>query len=318
MTKSFFKGKTPMTSKGQGPILLAGQTASGKSDLALQIAEHVDGVIVNADSMQVYRELQILTARPTLDEMGNIPHELYGHVAAETPWSVGRWLDDMASVLKDIQKQGKRAIITGGTGLYFKALLEGLSPVPEIAPEIREKWRQRASDPDFNLHRVLAERDPEMAGQIRPQDRQRLARALEVIDQTGQSLLYWQQQPDIALLDPDKTTRLVMEIDRDRLYERCNKRFDRMMDRGALDEVEALLNLNLSSTLPVMRALGVRPLAAYLSGNLSKTEAVEKAKAETRQYAKRQSTWIRGNMISWNKVVLKDMKTCAADFFSII
>ena len=305
-----------MTAKGQEPILIAGQTASGKSGLALRIAEQIDGVIVNADSMQVYRELQILTARPDQEEMGGIPHLLYGHIAASTPWSVGHWLLDVKQALEDIEKQGKRAIIVGGTGLYFKGLLEGLSPVPDIADEIRDKWRQRALDHFYDLHAILQKRDPELAELLLPTDRQRLARALEVIDGTGKSLLYWQQQPENPLLEADHTLKLVIEIDRTELYARCDHRFDLMMDKGALEEVEKLLDLDLPPTLPSMRALGVRPLKAFLSGECTKSEAIEKAKTETRQYAKRQNTWQKSNMITWNYINLKHMERLSPFLFA--
>jgi tRNA dimethylallyltransferase len=312
------KGKTPMVPKGQGPILIAGQTASGKSGLALQIAKQVDGVIVNADSMQVYKGLQIISARPTSEEMQGIPHKLYGHVPASTPYSVGHWLADVEQALAEIDKQGKRAIIVGGTGLYFKGLLEGLSPVPDIPDDIRDKWRRYALDQTIDLHKMLAERDPKIAKRLLASDRQRLARALEVIDGTGKSLLYWQQQPETALLDPDDTVKLVIEIDRAVLYARCDHRFDLMMDNGALEEVRKLVELQLPPTLPSMRALGVRPLTAFLSGEISELDAIEKAKTETRQYAKRQSTWLKSNMIAWNPINLKDSESLSSILLALI
>ncbi len=293
-----------MLAKGQGPILIAGQTASGKSGLALELAQEHDGVIINADSMQVYRELQILTARPRLDEMQNIPHRLYGYINADTPYSVGQWLQDVESELAHIKKSGKRAIIVGGTGLYFKTLLEGLSPVPEIPSEIRLKWRTRALHPDADLHKQLQRLDPAMAERLLPSDLQRLARALEVVEATGKSLAYWQAQPEKALLHPDQAEKIMINIDRAELYKRCDQRFEQMMQNGALTEVENLLRLNLPPTLPVLRALGVRPLGAFLRGESSQDEAIERAKTETRQYAKRQNTWLKSNMIAWNAISL--------------
>jgi tRNA dimethylallyltransferase len=307
-----------MLSKGQGPILIAGQTASGKSGLALKIAKIIDGVIVNADSMQVYEELQILSARPFIKEMQGLPHRLYGHVNASTPYSVGHWLDDIKPLLKEIIDQGQRPVIVGGTGLYFKGLLEGLSPVPDIPDEIRSKWRQRALDNTVDLHQILAKLDPEIAKRLRSSDRQRLARALEVIEGTGKSLLYWQGQPEQGLLDPENTVKLVMDIERPELYARCDRRFDEMVDKGAIDEVEKLLDLKLPDTLPCMRALGVRPLGNFLQGRLTKNEAIEKAKTETRQYAKRQSTWLKSNMITWNHVNPKDLESNQDSFLSFI
>ena len=307
-----------MQPKGQGPILIAGQTASGKSGLALKFARQLGGVIVNADSMQVYRELQILTARPSELEMQGLPHKLYGHVTARTPYSVGHWLHDVENVLSEIAHGSKRAIIIGGTGLYFKALLEGLSPVPDIRDSIRGKWRLRALDQSFDLHEALTKTDPDMAARLLPRDRQRLARALEVMEDTGRSLLYWQNQPGKGLIDPADCVKLAITIDRAELYARCDRRFDQMIDNGAIDEVSKLLDLQLPSTLPSMRALGVRPLADFLAKKCSIEEAVEKAKTETRQYAKRQSTWLKSNMISWKHVNLKDMQRKQIDLLSLI
>ena len=259
-----------------------------------------------------------MTARPSADEMEGIPHLLYGHVKAITPYSVGHWLDDVEKALSGISEQGKTPIIVGGTGLYFKALLEGLSPVPDIADEVRDKWRQRALDPAYDLHASLKASDPEMAKRLLPSDRQRLARALEVIDDTGKSLLYWQSQQDKGLIDPNDCIKLFIQIERAELYARCDQRFDQMLDKGAINEVSKLLDLQLPSTLPCMRALGVRPLAAFLAGKCSQDDATTKAKTETRQYAKRQNTWLNGNMITWKPVNLKEMKRNECDILSFI
>ncbi|MCP4932735.1 MAG: tRNA (adenosine(37)-N6)-dimethylallyltransferase MiaA [bacterium] len=308
-----------MPHKGQGPILIAGQTTSGKSGLALKLAHELDGVIVNADSMQIYEELQILSARPSKEEMQGLPHKLYGHIKARTPYSVGHWLLEIETTLNDIANEGKRAIIIGGTGLYFKALLEGLSPVPEIFDHFRDKWRQRALDPTYDLHARLKLDDPEMAERLMPSDRQRLARALEVINGTGKSLLYWQKQPNKGgLINADECVKLAIYVERADLYARCDQRFDEMISAGAIDEVSRLLDLQLPSTLPSMRALGVRPLAAFLAGDYSIKDAVEKAKTETRQYAKRQSTWLKSNMITWKSINLKEMQRKEVDLFSLI
>lgn len=289
-----------MAPKGQGPILIAGQTASGKSALAIRIARQVGGAIINADSMQVYEELQLLTARPTTADMQEIPHALYGHVPARLAYSVGHWLEDVGAVLEDLLARGQRPVIVGGTGLYFKALLEGLSPVPAIGEDVRRKWRQRAKDPGFDLHDALAAMDPQMAARLQPGDRQRLARALEVKEATGNSLLYWQEQSGRGLLDPDNTVKLVVKTERDELYARCDERFDLMMANGALQEVEKLVKQKLDPGLPAMRALGLPPLKAFLLGETTLCRAVEKAKTSTRQYAKRQGTWLRRNMSEWH------------------
>lgn len=297
-----------MLQKGQGPILIAGQTASGKSGLALELAELIGGIVVNADSMQVYADLQILTARPSPAEMADVPHRLYGHVSAAQAYSVGDWLVDIARVLTEAGQSGRRVIIVGGTGLYFKALLEGLSPIPAIPAEIREKWRQLAAEPNADLHRMLAERDPVSAQRLNPADMQRLARALEVHEATGRPLSYWQQQPDCGLIDVGAATKLVIAIDRLQLYQRCDERFERMIATGVLDEVRQLIERRLSPGLPAMRALGMRPLAAHLAGELTLADAIDMAKTETRQYAKRQMTWLRGNMITWRWINLKEMQ----------
>ncbi len=308
-----------MPLKGQDPILIAGQTASGKSGLALKLAHQLEGVIVNADSMQIYRELQILTARPRQEDRQGLPHKLYGHVTADTPYSVGHWLLEIETVLNDIANEGKRAIIVGGTGLYFKSLIEGLSPVPEIADDFRETWRQRAEDPTYDLHTRLRLDDPEMAERLLPSDRQRLARALEVVNGTGKSLLYWQKQPTKGgIIDADKCVKLVIDIERAELYARCDRRFDDMIKAGVIEEVSKLLDLQLPSTLPAMRALGMRPLAAYLAGKSTIDDATEKAKTETRQYAKRQGTWLKSNMITWNHINLKEMESMGSDLLSLI
>jgi tRNA dimethylallyltransferase len=307
-----------MPEKGQEPILIAGQTASGKSGLALAIARQVGGVVINADSMQVYTDLAVLTARPSITEMEGIPHRLYGHVAAAEPYSVGRWLAEVASVLEELARTSHRAVIVGGTGLYFKALLEGLSPVPAIPDDVRAKWRQAAADPAVDLHAQLATRDPEGAARLNPSDRQRLARALEVVDATGKTLGDWQRREQPSLIDPRRAIKLVVDIDRAELYRRCDTRLDRMIERGALDEVASLVALGLSPELPVMRALGVRPLAAHLAGKLSLAEAVGLAKTETRQYAKRQMTWLRGNMIAWHWLPAQELKSLPGHLLSFI
>ncbi len=282
------------------PILIAGPTASGKSGLALLLAERLGGVVINADSMQVYRELRLLTARPAREDEARAPHALYGFVGAAEAYSAGRYAADAARAIGDARAAGRVPIIVGGTGLYFKALLEGLSPVPQIPPEVRAHWRgQAAARPPAELHALLAQRDPEMAARLMPTDPQRIVRALEVLESTGRSLAAWQREPGTPVLDEAATTRLLVLPDRAVHAAAIDARFDAMMAAGALDEVRALLALGLSDELPAMRALGVAPLAAHLAGAISLEAAVAAAKAETRQYAKRQMTWLRRNMISW-------------------
>ena len=284
----------------QSAILIAGPTASGKSAAALALAERLGGTVINADSMQVYRELSILTARPKIGDEARAPHRLYGTVPAGEAYSVGRWLDDAARAIEAAKLEGRLSILVGGTGLYFKALLEGLAPVPDIPPEIRAAWRKRAEALGTEgLYRELAARDPAMASRLKPSDPQRLVRALEVIDATGISLGEWQGGHASPLLPAEAVAKLVIAPEREALYAAIDARFDAMIAAGALEEVRALLALGLDPGLPAMRAHGVRELAAYLGGTCSLEEAIAKAKTETRRYAKRQMTWLRRFMQDW-------------------
>jgi len=248
-------------------ILIAGPTASGKSAAALDLAEHLRGTVINADSMQVYRELAILTARPAQADMKRVPHRLYGIVPAREAYSVGRWLEDAARAIREAQDEGRMPILVGGTGLYFKALIEGLAPVPDVPPEIRTAWRERAEKLGAEgLYRELSARDPAMAARLRPTDPQRLLRALEVIDGTGISLLEWQGGNTAPVLASDSVLKLVIAPEREAVYAAIHARFAAMIEEGALEEVRALLALGLDPSLPAMRAQGVRELASHLSG----------------------------------------------------
>lgn len=281
-------------------ILIAGPTASGKSAAALAVAEQLRGTIINADSMQVYRELAILTARPAEADMRRVPHRLYGIVSAREAYSVGRWLEDAARALQEAEGEGRMPILVGGTGLYFKALIEGLAPVPDVPPEIRKAWRERAEKLGAEgLYRELSGRDPVMAARLRPSDPQRLVRAIEVIDATSISLSEWQGAGTSPVLAPDSVLKLVIAPEREAVYAAIDARFAAMIEAGAIEEVRALLALGLDPSLPAMRAQGVRELAAYLSGKSSLEEAIAKAKTETRRYAKRQMTWLRRFMKDW-------------------
>jgi tRNA dimethylallyltransferase len=284
-------------------VLIAGPTASGKSAAALELAERLRGTIVNADSMQVYRELAVLTARPTAADMARAPHRLYGTVLAAEAYSVGRWLEDTARATAEAAGAGRVPILVGGTGLYFKALTEGLAPVPAVPPEIREHWRKRAAALSAEqLHRELAARDPAMGSRLKPTDPQRIVRALEVIDATGVSLAEWQGASATPVLPPEGAVRLVVAPEREPLYAAIDARFESMIGQGALDEVKALIALGLDPGLPAMRAHGVRELGAYLAGASSLDEAIAKAKTESRRYAKRQMTWLRRFMTEWDWV----------------
>ncbi len=286
-------------STGCTRVLIAGPTASGKSALALDLAERLGGIVVNADAMQVYRDLRILTARPDPAEEARVPHRLYGTVDGAEPWSVGRWLEAVAGVLAEA---GDRPLVfVGGTGLYFEALTRGLASVPSIPEDIRERWRADER-PTAELHVVLAARDPEMASRLRPSDRQRILRALEVIEATGRSLLAWQSGTGTPLLPEASVTKLLLMPPREELYRRIDARFEAMLEAGALAEVEALTARKLSLDLPVMKALGVAPLAALSRGEIGGAEAVARASRDTRHYAKRQTTWFRNRMQDWRQL----------------
>lgn len=281
-------------------VLIAGPTASGKSGFAVRLAEIVGGTVINADSMQMYRELAIITARPTPEEQARVPHRLYGVVPSAEVYSVGRYLKDAAAAIAQARAEGRVPIVVGGTGLYFKALLEGLSPLPEIDPQVRAHWRQRGDEAGAAaLHAELRDRDPETAARLMPTDTQRLVRALEVLESTGRPLSAWQKQPGVPVVQMHETVRLLLVADRADLMARIDARFDTMLEAGVLDEIRAFARLGLSSELPAVRAHGVRPLLAHLRGELSLEAAADGSKAETRQYAKRQVTWHRRNMLSW-------------------
>ncbi len=300
-------------------ILIAGPTASGKSAAALEVAQALDGVVINADSKQVYRDVRVLSARPSAEEEARAPHALYGFVPSTDAYSVGRWLQDVSGTLKDAEAQGKLPIITGGSGLYFKALLEGLSPVPDIPEDVRERWREAASEMSAeDLHARLRACDPETASQLRPSDPQRIVRALEVFDATGRSLAAWQKEAGAPVLREAETVRFFVSRPREELYARINARFDAMLSEGALEEVKALAAQNLDPDLPVMRAHGVKPLMDMLLGRLTEDEAVERVKTDTRRYAKRQETWAKSNMISWQRLEKQESKSFASNIFSFV
>jgi tRNA dimethylallyltransferase len=278
-------------------ILIAGPTASGKSALALELAEKLGGTIINADSMQVYRDLRIITARPTPAEEARVPHRLYGHIDAAENYSVGRWCVDAAAVLAAAKQESRAAIIVGGTGLYFRALTHGLAAVPPIPDEIRNSVRTRlASDGIAALYAELTQRDPAAAARLMPNDRARVTRALEVVLATGRSLLDWHEEGMPASLDPALAAKVFLMPDRDELFRRIGARFDAMMAAGAMEEVRALAARKLDPNLPAMKAHGVPWLIRHLNGEISVADAVEGAKRDTRQYTKRQGTWFRNQL----------------------
>lgn len=275
-------------------VLIAGPTASGKSALALELALSADGIVINADSMQVYRDLRIITARPTQGEEARTPHRLYGHVDAAVNFSAGAWVSDAAKALEEAKADGRLPIFIGGTGLYFKALTAGLSVVPPIPADVREDVRARLERNGVEaLHAELARRDPRAAERLNLRDRTRIARALEVVEATGRSLLEWHHQGQPPLLPRDSFRAVFLAPERDELYARIDARFDAMLGAGALKEIERLAARQLDPLLPAMKAHGVPALIRHLSGELSLEEAATIGRADTRHYAKRQFTWFR-------------------------
>jgi tRNA dimethylallyltransferase len=284
-------------------VLIAGPTASGKSALALAVAERIGGIVVNTDSMQVYRDLMIITARPGDAETARVPHLLYGHVDAAENYSVGRFLGDAAAALEAACAQGRVPIFTGGSGLYFKALTAGLAAIPPVPPEIRAAVRSRLEAfGSVALHEELSRRDPVAAVRLRPADRTRIARALEVVEATGRSIAEWWHEGMPPLLDDTRVAKIFLAPDRPDLYRRIDARFDVMLSGGALDEVRALAARRLHPLLPAMKAHGVPWLIRHLAGDMSLAAATAEAKKDTRHYAKRQFTWFRHQLADWPRV----------------
>ncbi|MCK1387733.1 tRNA (adenosine(37)-N6)-dimethylallyltransferase MiaA [Bradyrhizobium sp. 21] len=285
-------------------VLIAGPTASGKSALALELALAAGGVVINADSMQVYRDLRVITARPTHGEEARVPHRLYGHVDAAVNFSAGAWVADAAKALDEAKAEGRLPIFIGGTGLYFKALTAGLSVVPPIPAEVREDVRARLERNGVEaLHAELARRDPRAAERLNLRDRTRIARALEVVEATGRSLLDWHHEGQPPLLPKDSFRAVFLAPERDDLYARIDARFDAMLGAGALKEVERLAARALNPLLPAMKAHGVPALIRHLRGEFSLEEAAMIGRADTRHYAKRQFTWFRHQLpqFAWVK-----------------
>lgn len=286
-------------------VLIAGPTASGKSRLALDIARREGGLVVNADSMQVYSELRVLTARPPVEDEAAIEHKLYGHVPASTRYSVGHWLTEIADILNQAAGQGRMAIVVGGTGLYFKALTQGLAAIPPIPREIQEEVAARAEGEDSAvLHRRLADIDPEDASAIRSSDRARILRATEVFLATGRALAEWRESPALPILDIATADCVVLDPDRAFLHKRIGERAEAMIGDGAIEEATSLGALGLSGALPAMKAIGVRQLIDHEAGELSLDEALSSIKTQTRRYAKRQTTWFRHQMADWRRIAV--------------
>lgn len=275
--------------------IICGPTASGKSARALGIAQAGRGVIINADAMQVYAELHVLTARPSAEDERQAPHMLYGVLPASEACSAARWLEMAQEAIKTTAQNGQLPVVTGGTGLYLKALMEGLSPIPDIPGEVRQQattlYNERGAE-------ALLAHDPVMAARLKPGDTQRHIRALEVIISTGKSLAYWQDIPRVLPFPDAQFNVEQITLPREELYRRCDTRFLTMLEQGAIEEVSALLAQNLSDDLPAMRAVGVPELAAFLRGSITLQEATTQAQQATRNYAKRQLTWFRNQLDS--------------------
>jgi tRNA dimethylallyltransferase len=291
-----------MTSGGQA-VLIAGPTASGKSALALRIADRFGGTIINADSMQVYRDLRIITARPSPAEEARVSHRLYGHVDAAVNYSTGQWLHDVAAVIAEEKAAGRLPILVGGTGLYFKALTSGLAAVPSVPAEIRADVRGRlARDGVAPLYAELAERDPTSASRLMPNDRARISRALEVVLATGRSLSDWHREGLPPIIDANSAAKVFLTCDRSELVQRIEARFAAMLEAGALEEVSALAARKLDRALPAMKAHGVPWLVRHIEGEITLDEAAAGAVMDTRRYAKRQVTWFRTQMPGWTSI----------------
>ena len=276
-------------------VLIAGPTASGKSAAASTLAEHIGGMVINADSMQVYREAPILTAQPDDGAMALVPHRLYGHVPTREAYSVGRYEEDARRALAEARIAGKVPVFVGGTGLYFSALAQGLAQIPPVPSVVRDKTRALLMEIGVEeLHRRLKERDPETAAGLRPGDPQRNLRAYEVLEATGRPLARWQREMSLPLLDGLKLARFVLDPPRPWLRQRIAERFEAMVDEGGLDEAFALADLD--PALPAAKLLGLRPLIAHARGEIDRGIAIGEAVTATRQFAKRQMTWFRGHM----------------------
>ena len=306
-------------SKTKPVLLVAGPTASGKSALAMDVAEEFGGVIINADSMQVYKEQRIVTARPSLADEARVPHRLYGIISGAEPWSVGQWQEAAVAEIKTCHEAGKLPIVTGGTGLYFRALMHGLADIPEIEPTYREKLTARLkAEGSEVLHKELGEVDPQTAARIPVGDSQRLLRALEVYQATGQSLTDWIAQGNQGVLDDMRFQVLILEPPREALYERINTRFELMVEQGALDEVRAFAKLGLDPNLTAMKAVGVRELISFMAGGISQEEAIVKAQKTSRNYAKRQLTWFRNQIPEGKTYFAQYSESMGPEIFSFI
>ena len=300
--------------------LIAGPTASGKSAVALKLAEALEkqgrkGVIINADSMQVYADIPVLAASPSQEEREQADHRLYGAWDASEPCSAADWAARARDEIASVHANGAVPILVGGTGMYLKVLIEGIAPIPAIEPEVREVVRAMET---ADAYKALQIEDPVRASELEPTDSQRIARALEVKRSTGVTLGDWQQAKTGGIGEEITLHPLVMMPPRQWVYERCDTRFAQMLEDGAIQEVEALLARELDPNLPAMRAIGVREIAAFVRGEISKEEAIAAGSTATRQYAKRQFTWLRNQCPEdWTRDESKNIDI-AASFVSLL
>lgn len=299
-------------------LLIAGPTAAGKTALSLAAASRLDGEIINADSMQVYDGLRIITARPDTEELAQAPHHLFGCVDPADRYSVGQWLEAALERVEAVRSRGRTPILVGGTGLYFNALTKGLAPAPEIAPEARTQAATLLDETGLDGLRAEALRvDPVAAGRVEPTDRQRLLRIVEVFLTAGEPLSSLWSATKPALPDTG-WTGLVIEPDRDALYSRIEARFDRMLADGALEEARAFADRGLDPDLPAMKALGVPPLLAHLRGEMALDEAIALSKRDSRRYAKRQMTWFRNQHADWQRISSLDKSNALAELDTLL
>ena len=282
-------------------VLLSGPTATGKSSLASKLAEKIDGEIINADSIQLYRDLFILTARPDIKKE-KIKHHCYGFLDGDINWSVGKWINEINKILKDVIKRNKVPIVVGGTGFYFKAITDGLSPIPDIDKSIRLKIENDLEKNGLTkLQKKLAFIDPKASEKINPNDRQRIMRALEVYEGTNKKISdFWHMKREKII--NYKSINFKIDADREWIYKNCDLRVDYMFENGAVEEVRHLLTKNYSKNSPIMKAIGVDEITSFLNSDITLDKALELIKFKTHQYAKRQITWINNQMISWNSI----------------
>lgn len=300
---------------GSRVILLAGPTASGKTDLAIRLAKRIgigSCVIINVDSLQVYDRISVLTARPTFQQELEVPHRLFGFVNPSERFSVGAWLDAVRVELARAEREGMSPILVGGTGLYFHALLRGLSPIPLVPEKILSAWKRKAKHiGKEGLHSILLDRDPKMAASLRVGDMQRMIRSLSILEATGRSLSeWWEDSPGQPVLRLEECSAFVLNPDPIWLRGRISERFDSMLESGILEEIRFLKEQGFEDSLPIMRALGVPELMEYLSGEVDFETAVRKAKTATWRYAKRQRTWFRNQMVGWTSLGSESSEPC--------